>query len=122
MSSILFTSNCGPDGYRSRFVVISAVISWKRPMRNSIIFMASAISAGLSASSAIAESGLEPPMDLLAAQLRTQGFACDHPDSARLEKDASKPNAKVWIVACKGVHYRMTVVPDLAAKIEKLDN
>lgn len=90
-------------------------------MRNSIAFMISALAVGLLASSAVAESGLEPPMDLLAAQLRTQGYACDHPDSAHLVADASKPNAKVWIVACKGVNYRMTVVPDLAAKIEKLD-
>jgi hypothetical protein len=90
-------------------------------MRNSIVFVVSAIAAGVSASSAFADSGLEPPMDLLAAQLRTQGYACDHPDSASLDTNVSKPNAKVWIVACKGVHYRMTVVPDLAAKIEKLD-
>lgn len=91
-------------------------------MRNSIVFVVSAIAVGSYASSAFADSGLEPPMDLLAAQLRTQGYACDHPDSAHLDKDASKPNGKVWIVACKGVHYRMTVVPDLAAKIEKLDD
>jgi len=59
-------------------------------------------------------------MDLLAAQLRTQGFACDHPSNAKLDEKASKPNETVWVVECKGVRYRMTVVPDLAAKIEKL--
>lgn len=91
-------------------------------MRNSIVFTASAVIVGLVSTSALAaESGLEPPMDLLATQLRDQGFACDHPDNAHLDQDASKPNAKVWVVECKGVHYRMTVVPDLAAKIEKLD-
>lgn len=91
-------------------------------MCNSFVLTAMAILAGAAASSALAaENGLEPPMDLLAAQLREQGFACDHPESAQFDADASKPNAKVWVVACKGAHYRMTVVPDVAAKIEKLN-
>ncbi len=91
-------------------------------MRNSIAFAVSAvIIAGLSVSSAVADNGLEPPMDLLATQLRDQGFACDHPEKAQLDEKASKPNERVWLVECKGVRYRMTVVPDLAAKIEKLD-
>ncbi len=90
-------------------------------MRNSIVFTVSAIVSGLSASGAIADNGLEPPMDLLATQLRDQGFACDHPSKAQLNEKASKPNETVWTVECKGIRYRMTVVPDLAAKIEKLD-
>jgi hypothetical protein len=90
-------------------------------MNNSFAYLASVIFAGLVTTSAMAESGIEPPMDLLATQLRDQGFACDRPDKAQLEEKSSKPNAMVWIVECKGVQYRMTVVPDLAAKIEKLD-
>jgi hypothetical protein len=91
-------------------------------MSNSFLFTASAILAGMITTSAAAETGIEPPMDLLATQLRDQGFPCDHPKGASIDKDVSKPNARVWIVECKGVHYRMTVVPDLAAKIEKLGN
>jgi hypothetical protein len=91
-------------------------------MSNSLLFTASAFLAGFIATGAVADTGIEPPMDLLATQLRDQGFACNHPESARLDKEASKPNGMVWIVACKGVEYRMTVVPDLAAKIEKLGN
>jgi hypothetical protein len=90
-------------------------------MRNSIVLAASAIIAGLSASSAIADDGLEAPMDLLASELRDQGHDCDHPKKAELDQKASKPNERVWTVECKGIRYRMTVVPDLAAKIEKLD-
>jgi hypothetical protein len=90
-------------------------------MRNSIVLAASAIIAGLSASSAMADDGLEPPMDLLATQLRDQGHDCDHPTKAEFDQKASKPNETVWTVECKGVRYRMTVVPDLGSKIEKLD-
>lgn len=91
-------------------------------MRNSIALTAFAIIAGLVSTSAGAESGIEPPMDLLATQLRDQGFACDHPDKADLDAKATRPNETVWVVECKGVRYRMTVVPDLAAKIEKIGN
>ncbi|MFT3730008.1 MAG: hypothetical protein QM780_01100 [Hyphomicrobium sp.] len=92
-------------------------------MRNSLILTVSAILMGAAASGTVAEEkGIEPPMDILATQLRDQGFACDHPDHAKLDETASKPNAKVWVVECKGGSYRMTVVPDLAAKIEKLGN
>jgi hypothetical protein len=93
-------------------------------MRNSSLFTASAVIAVLvsSGASAGAQSGLEPPVDLLAAQLRTQGYDCDTPESARPDASASKPNERVWIVRCKGVDYRMTVVPDMAAKIEKIGN
>lgn len=90
-------------------------------MSNSFALLVSAVFAGVVTTSALAESGLEPPMDLLATQLRLQGFACDHPESAKLDEKASKPSETVWFVMCKGVRYRMTVVPDLAAKIEKLD-
>jgi hypothetical protein len=91
-------------------------------MSNSIILAASGIFAGLVTTSAFADDGLEAPMDLLASELRDQGFACDHPDKARLDQKATKPNETVWYVDCKGVSYRMTVVPDLAAKIEKVGN
>jgi hypothetical protein len=91
-------------------------------MSNSNAFTVAAIVAGLASTSAFAETGIEPPMDLLATQLRDQGFACDHPDNAQMDEKATRPNETVWVVECKGARYRMTVVPDLAAKIEKLGN
>jgi hypothetical protein len=89
-------------------------------MHNSFPFAVSFLIAGLVSTGAFAESGIEPPMDLLATQLRDQGFPCDHPSNAKLDEKASRPSERVWVVECKGVRYRMTVVPDLAAKIEKL--
>jgi hypothetical protein len=91
-------------------------------MSNSVLFSISVAIAGLVTTSTFADNGLEPPMDLLASQLRDQGFPCDHPDGAQLDEKTSKPNETVWVVDCKGVRYQMTVVPDLAAKVKKLDN
>jgi hypothetical protein len=68
----------------------------------------------------LAQSADEPTPDLLASQVRDQGFTCDKPKSATHEAKQSKPNETVWILTCENDTYRMTVVPDLAAKIEKL--
>ncbi|HVJ77149.1 MAG TPA: hypothetical protein VM620_04900 [Hyphomicrobium sp.] len=73
-----------------------------------------------SAGPALAESGDEPIRDLLASQLRDQGFTCSKPESAKQDVKQSKPNEEVWIVKCENDTFRMTVVPDLAAKVEKL--
>jgi hypothetical protein len=84
---------------------------------------ASAVVATFASTSAFAvDSAYEPPMDLLATQLRDQGYACDKPDKAEMDQKASRPNETVWVVACKGELYRMTVIPNMAAKVEKVGN
>ncbi|MBY0558985.1 hypothetical protein [Hyphomicrobium sp.] len=66
-------------------------------------------------------SAAGPAASDLAAQVRTQGFACDKPQGAEKNDSASRPNEEVWILTCENGAYRMTVVPDMAAKIEKID-
>lgn len=90
-------------------------------MGKSFAFLVAAMGTVLGGASALAESGIEPPMDLLASQARDQGFTCNHPKGARLDAKLSKPNEKVWLLECEHDTLRMTVVPDLAAKIEKVD-
>ena len=63
----------------------------------------------------------EDPKDILAAQLRDQGYACDQPQSAERDVQASAPDEAVWIVQCDNAKYRMRLVPDMAAKVERLD-
>jgi hypothetical protein len=90
-------------------------------MGKSLVLSASAIIAALITTNAFAaDTAYEPPMDLLASQIRDQGFVCNKPESAKLEEGQSKPNETVWVLKCESDSYRMTVVPDLAAKIEKL--
>jgi hypothetical protein len=70
---------------------------------------------------ALAAAGPGTPMDILAAQLRDQGYACDHPQSAEQDAKGSKPDEAVWIVQCENAKYRMRLVPDMAAKVERID-
>src|SRR5262245_26173980 len=63
----------------------------------------------------------EDPRNVLAAQLREQGYACDQPQSAERDAQASGPDEAVWIVQCENAKYRMRLDPDMAAKVERLD-
>lgn len=56
----------------------------------------------------------------LAAQIRSQGFACDEPQKATRDAKLSKPDYDVWVLTCKNATYRIGRYPDLAAKVEKL--
>ena len=59
--------------------------------------------------------------NILAAQLRDQGYACDQPQSAERDVQASTPDEAVWVVQCENAKYRIRLVPDMAAKVEQLD-
>ncbi|QIG98553.1 MULTISPECIES: hypothetical protein [unclassified Bradyrhizobium] len=72
---------------------------------------------GLVGSTAQAEETLE---DLLAVQLRAQGYACDKPLKAERDDKLSKPDNEAWTLTCSNATYRVTRVPDLAAKVEVL--
>jgi hypothetical protein len=73
------------------------------------------------AGAALAAAGTGNPKDNLAAQLRDQGYACDHPQSAEQDAKGSKPDEAVWVVQCENAKYRMRLVPDMAAKVERID-
>jgi hypothetical protein len=62
----------------------------------------------------------ETPIDVLAARVREQGHTCDKPQSATRENKESAPNETVWILTCENDTFRLTLVPDMAAKVEKV--
>jgi hypothetical protein len=66
----------------------------------------------------IALAAEEAPVATLAAQIRTQGFACDKPQQATLDAKQSKPDHDVWILECENATYRISRYPDMAAKVE----
>jgi hypothetical protein len=74
--------------------------------------------AGLTA---FAAEPLEHTKNILAAQLRDQGYECDQPKSAERDIQASKPDEEVWIVQCEHSKYRMRLDPDMAARVERID-
>jgi len=65
-------------------------------------------------------SAQEPTSDLLAAQLRDQGYRCNKPVSARRDLARSKSDEAVWLVKCKNGTYRLRLVPDMAARVGRL--
>jgi hypothetical protein len=62
----------------------------------------------------------ETTPDILASQIRDQGFACNKAQNAKQEVNQSRPNETVWILTCEDDTYRMTLVPDMGARVEKL--
>ena len=75
---------------------------------------------GLSSQLAIAED-VESPKDDIAAQIRAQGYACDQPQSATRDAQASRPDEEVWLLRCEGASYRVRLIPDMAAQVERIN-
>jgi hypothetical protein len=65
-----------------------------------------------------AQSGSADASALVADQVREQGYACAEPASAT--RDPSVDEDAVWTLTCSDAQYRVRLVPDQAAQIEKL--
>ncbi len=63
----------------------------------------------------------EDPTNIVAAQVREQGYQCKTPKSAVADPDDSTPDEKVWILTCEDASYRVRLVPDMAADIEQIN-
>lgn len=63
----------------------------------------------------------EDATNIVADQIRAQGYKCDTPQSAKQDQQASKPDEAVWILDCESGSYRVRLIPDMAAKVEKID-
>jgi hypothetical protein len=62
----------------------------------------------------------EMPADVIAVQIRKQGFTCDNPQSAKKDTKADRPDLPVWILDCGNATYRVELVANMAAKVEQL--
>jgi hypothetical protein len=72
--------------------------------------------SGLTESAAVAET----VPNILAAQIRTQGYPCDQALGAKKDVRRSKPDHDVWVLRCSNAIFRISRAPDLAAKVEVL--
>ncbi len=61
------------------------------------------------------------PADIIAAQIRSQGFECGKAQSADRDVALSKPDAPVWILKCDNASYRVRLVGAMADHVDKLD-
>jgi Tfp pilus assembly protein PilX len=62
----------------------------------------------------------ERPQEMLAAQIRTQGFPCETALGAIRDRKRSKPDRAVWVLRCSNASYRISRAPDMAAKVEPI--
>jgi hypothetical protein len=62
----------------------------------------------------------ESPANIIAVQIRKQGFSCEKPQSASRDAKSSGPDEPVWIVKCDNASYRVRLVGNMADRVEKL--
>jgi hypothetical protein len=77
------------------------------------------VGGGLWIASATAQEGVPP--EIIAVQIRKQGFACQEAQSAVRDRKASAPNAAVWVLRCGNATYRVRLTPDMAAQVERIE-
>ena len=73
-------------------------------------------------SSAMAQTGNGDPTDIIAAQIRAQGYQCDTPGEATQDMQLSRPDEAVWTIQCETATYRVRLDPDMATKVERVGN
>jgi hypothetical protein len=59
--------------------------------------------------------------EVLADQLRSQGYSCDRALSSERNTQASRADEAVWVLKCTNSSYRIRLIPNMAAKVEKID-
>jgi hypothetical protein len=62
----------------------------------------------------------ETPKDVIATQIRSQGFGCNQPTTAERDRLASIPDEGVWLLQCEHGSYRVRLIPHMAAKVERV--
>ncbi|MDH3579532.1 MAG: hypothetical protein OEM91_02765 [Hyphomicrobiales bacterium] len=62
----------------------------------------------------------ETPKEIVAEQIRRQGYECGKAQSAERDRAASKPDEAVWLLSCDNATYRVRLHPDMAAQVERL--
>jgi hypothetical protein len=62
----------------------------------------------------------EVSKEIIAVQIRKQGFACTNPQTATREGDATKYDDAVWLLKCDEATYKVQLIPDMAAKVERV--
>jgi hypothetical protein len=80
--------------------------------------------AGLALTLVLAIPGVaaaaEMSKDILAVQIRKQGHLCGTALSATRDTQASKPDNEVWLLTCYTAAYRVQLVPNMAATVERM--
>ena len=63
---------------------------------------------------------LEATTNIIAVQIRKQGYECTNPQSAERDASSGNPDDPVWTLKCDNATYRVHLIPNMAATVEKL--
>jgi hypothetical protein len=85
---------------------------------NRLIVMAASI-LGMSAAAAAQQEA--EALQVVADQVRAEGYACAEPTAVQRDQAQSRPDLSVWILTCEGGRYRVELVPDMRARVTPLD-
>ena len=89
---------------------------WRMPL-SAARFAAAALAVTLVSAGSLADSDAAK---VTADKVRAQGFPCAEPVSAQRDPAASKPDEEVWILECHDARYRVRLMEDMPAKVERL--
>src|SRR5579872_1500871 len=84
-------------------------------------FFALSVNFAIAITAISAGSAQDATKDLLAVQIRDQGYSCDKPVSAQRDLSRSRPGEAVWLLKCAIETYRLRLIPDMAARVERLN-
>jgi hypothetical protein len=62
----------------------------------------------------------EVPPDIIAVQIRKQGYECKNPSKAERDPQESRPDLPVWILTCENATYRVRLVGNLADRVDRM--
>ena len=68
-----------------------------------------------------ANAQTETPANIVATQIRRQGYECNKVLSAERDQAASKPDEVVWVLRCDIATYRVRLHPDMAAEVKRIN-
>jgi hypothetical protein len=63
----------------------------------------------------LAEESVE---DVVSAQIRSQGYVCNKPMTARELPSDSEPEEAAWLLQCANAVYEVRLIPHMAAKVK----
>jgi len=85
-----------------------------------VICIVAAAHAMANVAAAQSMSTQQAPKDLIAIQIRDQGYICAKPISAYRDLARSKPDESAWVLRCENSSYRIRFVPDMLAHVTRL--
>jgi len=97
-------------------------VSWARTLGPGLASVF-ALSLGAGAALVGPPAHADEPMsaEIIAVQIRDQGYACEDPVSAVRDRQLSRPDEADWVLHCKNATYRVRLIPDMAADVKRLD-